>query len=405
MSRTRSFAIAGYMVKSLSELLHPHDPQLLLVAVTAHERLYLHTERASVFGGFLPWDRINAAITAENIASGLVELSRGSFILPLETMITWQRADNHRPRLKLASLNENCRKGLSVVINGIQRTALDIALMNAVLERELRSPVHTNVYASFGSGGALKPHWDDHNVLILHTHGRKLWRCWDRMFELPVDQAEARVAAELGPPDWEQVLEPGDILYLPRGQVHQAEIVDGKSCAHMTVTITPPRLRAIGLALAKVCEQAPIGRSDLPTVASAHAKAEWMSEARALLHAAVDRLDIDEVLASLDRSREPLQAGSLGRLDKIDDSMVFQPLLLRPTPPAPPGGRSIKIRAGSQEWILDATEATVLHYATRHHCFTIGDLLPSIQNASREALEAAVLQMISKGLLVLSPGQ
>lgn len=389
------------MVKSLVELLYPHDPQRLFAAVNSHQRLALKTERADAFAALLPWALINGSINADNIASGMVEMSRGSFTLPLETMISWRRADGQRPTLKLAALHENCRRGVSVIINHIQRSSPDIAFMNAILERELRAPVHTNAYVSFGRGGAFKPHWDNHNVLILQAHGRKLWRGWSNLFDMPVDKRVAQTPSDPGPPDWEQVLTPGDVLYLPRGHVHQADLVDGDRSAHMTVTITPPRVRSISEALATLCELDPLGRSDIPANASADAQAAWMDRVRALMHAAIDTLDLDRLLDTLDEGREPLSAPSLGILGAIGDQTIIRPLLLRRPAVERLRTNGGLLRAGNTTWTLSAIEIHILDHATQRHSLTLDALCALMPEEAVASVVMAVEELASKGLLVL----
>ena len=388
------------MIESLSDLLHPHDPRQLLAAFSAHERLLLRTGRADAFRRLLPWDQVNALVTAETIEAGIVELSRSSVILPLEMSVQRLRDENHRPSLKLTALQENCRRGLSIVINNIQQSVRGIALMNAIVEREFRAPVHTNAYVSFGRNSAFKAHWDNQNVLNLQTHGRKLWRGWANLFLLPVDKAESKVPADPGPPDWEAVLEPGDVLYLPRGHVHQAEVIDGEDAVHMTVTIVPPRGGQLAQSLAMVCERDPDGRRDLPLLASAEAKAAWLSRMKVLLHQAVDALDLDQILADLDRAREPLSFTSLGHLGRVTEATRFQPALRR-RPPPDRQGESGAVRAGSRTWQLGATESAILDHATRCHTARAGDLPALMPETPWDEIRVAISDMAGKGLLIL----
>ena len=84
------------------------------------------------------------------------------------------------------------------------------------------------------------PHYDDVDVFILQVSGRKRWRAYAPLpgaglprFSSP-DFDEARDA--LGAPLLDRTLQPGDMLYLPRGTVHQAQSLPEEHSLHLTVS-------------------------------------------------------------------------------------------------------------------------------------------------------------------------
>ena len=46
-----------------------------------------------------------------------------------------------------------------------------------------------NAYLSFSKGGAFKPHWDIHDVLVVQVHGNKRWRIWNAEVPHPVEMS------------------------------------------------------------------------------------------------------------------------------------------------------------------------------------------------------------------------
>lgn len=85
----------------------------------------------------------------------------------------------------------------------------------------------------------LAPHHDDVELFVCHTEGRKRWRVYAPTagFALPTRSSGDLPAAGLGEPLLEAVLEPGDVLYLPRGTVHAAEAEGGAGACHVTVSM------------------------------------------------------------------------------------------------------------------------------------------------------------------------
>lgn len=131
------------------------------------------------------------------------------------------------------------RDGATVVLQGLHLSDPALARFANNVALELDQPVQINAYLSPSSARGLDVHFDYHDVFVVQLEGTKRWRIWapnDRTRE-PIGgrHAVARpTLEELGAPDLDLVLEPGDVLYLPRGHPHVAETTDGPS-AHLTV--------------------------------------------------------------------------------------------------------------------------------------------------------------------------
>jgi hypothetical protein len=100
----------------------------------------------------------------------------------------------------------------------------------------LGKPVRANAYFTPPRAQGLDPHYDDHDVLVLQLHGSKRWRIhhevkWPRR---PMAGALAREFVKAQP--LELTLTPGDVLYLPRGFVHEAAAMETASL-HLTLSV------------------------------------------------------------------------------------------------------------------------------------------------------------------------
>jgi hypothetical protein len=393
------------MIETLADLLHPHDPSILFNAAHNHRRLLLRSDRARQFAALAPWDRLNALITAERIVSGSVKMARNGFSLPVEMLVERNPVSLSLKHLQIGALQKNCQQGLSIVINGIEGMIQPIALMNAIVEREFRAPVHTNAYLSFNRDSAFKPHWDNHNVLILQIHGRKRWSCWGQPWRFPVDEKACQVPANLGEPEWEGVLEPGDILYVPRGDIHAAKVLDNEDSVHLTVTIVPPRADVLMQHLPMLCNGEEIMRRDLPVFATAQEQEDWMAAVKTILHRAVDQLDLDQVMSVLDSNRKPLQVPSLGLIARLTTASRIQPALRRRLPDGWNRNEEIKVRAERKSWRLNAQEGVILDHLLRHHTSTVAALLPLLPDMDTQAVIKLVTNLATQGVLIVLPEQ
>jgi bifunctional lysine-specific demethylase and histidyl-hydroxylase NO66 len=105
--------------------------------------------------------------------------------------------------------------GATLVLQGLQRTSLDMARYCGQLERATSHPVQANAYLTPAGASGLGPHRDDHDVLVVQVDGHKTW-----------DIEELGVVT----------LEAGDVLYLPAATTHSAAAQDQPSL-HLTFGI------------------------------------------------------------------------------------------------------------------------------------------------------------------------
>lgn len=98
--------------------------------------------------------------------------------------------------------------------------------------------VGCNVYITPPSSQGLAPHYDDVEVFIVQLEGEKYWRLYKPPIELPRTYSKDFSADEIGQPTHEFTLKPGDLLYMPRGTIHQAFTPEssGTHSTHITVS-------------------------------------------------------------------------------------------------------------------------------------------------------------------------
>lgn len=93
-----------------------------------------------------------------------------------------------------------------------------------------------SAYLTPANAQGLAPHWDDVEVFIVQTEGKKLWRLWKPISKLSETYSHDLSRDKLGPPDVEITISPGDVLYLPRGTIHEAIALNSFS-THVTISV------------------------------------------------------------------------------------------------------------------------------------------------------------------------
>src|SRR5262249_55594970 len=90
-----------------------------------------------------------------------------------------------------------------------------------------------------GTGGALTPHYDTEDLFILQLEGTKRWRIYGSPMVNPVKGVPKSEAAPQGEPPFNEVVRPGDSLFVPGGYWHECDNGPGRSL-HLAITFLPP---------------------------------------------------------------------------------------------------------------------------------------------------------------------
>ena len=115
----------------------------------------------------------------------------------------------------------------------------EIYRLNSTLQEYFSCMVGANVYLTPPNSQGFAPHYDDIEAFVLQVEGKKHWRVYaPRNPEevLPRVSSPNYSQAEIGEVILDVVLEPGDLLYFPRGFIHQANTVPGHHSLHITLS-------------------------------------------------------------------------------------------------------------------------------------------------------------------------
>ena len=133
--------------------------------------------------------------------------------------------------------------GATIVLQGLHRMWPPLVDFTRQLVEELGHPAQVNAYVTPPSSQGFSPHYDTHDVFVLQVSGEKHWVIHAPVHPDPLkdqvwtDHRAAVDEAGRGTPVIDQVLRPGDALYLPRGWIHSATALGGTSI-HLTVGLS-----------------------------------------------------------------------------------------------------------------------------------------------------------------------
>ncbi|KAM6311894.1 ribosomal oxygenase 1 [Aegotheles albertisi] len=109
----------------------------------------------------------------------------------------------------------------------------------SILQEHFGSMAGANTYLTPPGTQGFAPHYDDIEAFVLQLEGKKHWRVYSPRTGaevLPQFSSANLTQAELGEPMLETVLEAGDLLYFPRGFIHQGNCLPDAHSLHITVS-------------------------------------------------------------------------------------------------------------------------------------------------------------------------
>ncbi|MFI7386174.1 cupin domain-containing protein [Streptomyces sp. NPDC049813] len=250
--------------------------------------------------------------------------------------------------------------GATLVLQALQRTWDPVAQFTSRLATELGHPVQANAYVTPPQNRGFDAHYDVHDVFVLQVAGAKRWVIHepvlrDPLRDQPWTEHRAAVAeAAAGRPYIDTVLEPGDVLYLPRGWLHAAQ-AQGAVSIHLTLGVHAWTRHALAEQLTRAAlallRDDPRMRGSLPL--GADGPGDDLRIVREHLAAALAEADPAPLFHRTRRGQaRPAPLGPLAQLAAVDHLTPDTPVRLRGALEARLEGRRLTTRVG---W-LDFTE-------------------------------------------------
>jgi bifunctional lysine-specific demethylase and histidyl-hydroxylase NO66 len=259
-------------------------------------------------GGFrdlLDLDGVDELLSRRGLRTPFVRLARNGAVVDSASFtgpggVGAEIADQVRDDRVAALFAE----GTTVVLQALHRTWPPVIDFCTLLAAELGHPVQANAYVTPPSSRGFSAHYDVHDVFVLQLAGRKHWTVHPPVHPDPLrtqpwnDHAGAVAArARDDEPAVDTVLEPGDVMYLPRGWLHAATAL-GEVSAHLTVGVHVVTRFALVEALTALVAGDEELRTSLPLgvdVADPDQLAPHLDAVRAALAGAIERVSAEDV--------------------------------------------------------------------------------------------------------------
>ncbi|MDA9915181.1 cupin domain-containing protein [Alphaproteobacteria bacterium] len=132
---------------------------------------------------------------------------------------------NFRP--DVSKVQKLVSRGASIILNDIQKYNRNLLNFVSELQKLTNGRCQGNLYFSMASHQAFGPHFDLHDVFAIHFEGEKVWNIYENIEKSPINHPSFKYNVEerkkrAGKIIDQVILKPGDLLYIPRGQYHDA---------------------------------------------------------------------------------------------------------------------------------------------------------------------------------------
>lgn len=131
------------------------------------------------------------------------------------------------------------QQGCSIRLLNPQTYSRNVWKYLSILQELFGTCVGANIYLTPQGTQGFAPHYDDIEAFVLQLEGKKRWRIYSPLCKeetLPRFSSGNFEQCETGEPIIDVILESGDLLYFPRGFIHQANACDDIHSLHITVS-------------------------------------------------------------------------------------------------------------------------------------------------------------------------
>lgn len=290
-------------MKIVEDLLYPKT--LLDFIENYWEQQYLVVKAAdkNKFDAILNEEDVNSFLGRKDIYYPFLRLTQNGKVLPKSDYLKLQ-TDKDFDIVDIDKVFSIYNSGGTIIIQKGQLSINKLSQYCDEFEQNTGFTTNANIYVTQKHSSGFIPHYDTHDLFILQISGKKHWKLYDSNFKLPLpsqvitkDQSDKYLEA---PPATEIELSQGDLIYIPRGIVHETSTQDSTSI-HITLGIFT--FNRIDL-LKKILDKATLNvefRKFLPSVLSKENEKDFfIDNFKSLLKSFIDNISVTDLLSSFE---------------------------------------------------------------------------------------------------------
>jgi ribosomal protein L16 Arg81 hydroxylase len=214
---------------TFEKLIAPTSPKEFFAEYWEKKPLLLHRQDPNYYGDLLSLRGLDRVLTTQTLTRD------NCFIANATKQVSPEDFTYGDGVVDTTRLFQQFAEGGTIVFNQLQSYVPSLMELCRSLERDLSTRFQTNIYTTPEKAQGFPTHYDSHDVFILQVHGVKHWLLYNTPIELPFrGQPFRRDETPKGEVTQEFDMHPGDMLYLPRGVMHDAQTREGETM-HITL--------------------------------------------------------------------------------------------------------------------------------------------------------------------------
>lgn len=383
----------------LNRLIAPHKEARFIEDYWGRRHLHIERDSKRYFQPLLSLRDFDEILTSSNIRYPGIRMARNGQVIDSQSF-TRKRGSY----VDVAQVIDEYDKGATVILESLDHSWEPLIQLVRRMEVQFQFSAQANAYLTPKNAQGFAPHSDSHDVFILQTAGSKCWQIYD----WTEDQAKAKgnlTCDDLGKPLFETVLNAGDTLYIPKGQIHQAKTSTEVSL-HITLGVHSISwykfmCEIFTQSLQEVCEKDASYHRSIPMHSVENVdevSGRWMR----VMHSIQDHSDLTRMIERMQnkavRRRQPWLKGQLFELQRLDSISEATKVYVR---------RDVIARVFADQnlvyLIFDGKEISFplviepyLEFLLKQNHFKVSDLPDSLEENSKIVL---IRRLVKEGLL------
>jgi len=217
---------------NLEELISPVTEEEFFVILRERRLTLLRGTDRDRYQALLNWDVLRRMIEIGEYPHTEFRVAKGSEHVPA----LFYLKDG---KVNIINLEMWMAKGYSIIFTRVEPYVPALTVLCDNIKSRLQEKIVAGVIVtSTGEEGALELHHDPEDLIILQLEGSKRWRLYGPPVSNPVDGMPKQSAPQ-GGCFFDEVLHPGDLLFVPGGSWHHCNKGPGRSL-HIGIFLIPP---------------------------------------------------------------------------------------------------------------------------------------------------------------------
>jgi hypothetical protein len=236
---------------------------------------------ATQLSSLCSWDMIEEMLTLQRIQPQRVQMHRDGVRIPQPAYLRAEKATGD-VQIRSADVVFLLTQGASLRLLHTEHSDYRIAAIAAALEKAYQAVAHVDICVRTTRLPKPGIECDYSDCIIAQVDGAEAWLLYQPQIAFPVSGWDDFPPQDHVPPHWRGVLEPGSVLYVPRGWRYRSSLYSGKSL-QLRLSVCPPTGTSFLTWLSMRVNEYECFRRDIPHYGTTTDRKAYMDELRRTL--------------------------------------------------------------------------------------------------------------------------